>query len=179
MKKIIRLCVIACFMLTFAPAVFGAEYVVKSGDTLSKVAKLTRHKVTELVLMNSIRNCKVIHPGERITYISADDKLRAKVWVEKRRTEFTTSDPNYEFLSLTLEDLEKNRISYFTGDKPGTFYFSILYYSKEQGKICRVAWKSTHTPHAGYGEWMTKEAATAWVAEGNRRADAKHWLECR
>jgi hypothetical protein len=178
MKKIIVLCVV-CFLFAFAPAVFGAEYVVKSGDTLTKVAKLTGHKVSDLVLMNSIRNCKVIHLGEKITYVSADDKLRAKVWAEKRRAEFTPSDPNYEFLGLVLEDLEKNRISYLTGDKPGTFYFSILYYSKEQGKICRVAWKSFHTPCKGHGEWTTEKSATDWVAEGNRRADVKHWLECR
>jgi len=178
MKKITALCV-ACLLFVFAPAVFGAEYVVKKGDSLIKISEMTGHKMHDIILMNSIRNCNVIHSGEKITYVSADDKLRAKVWAEKRRAEFAPSDPNYEFLGLVLEDLEKNRISYFTGDKSGTFYFSILYYSKEQGKICRVSWKSTRTPQKGHGEWTTEELATAWVGEGNRGADVKHWLECR
>lgn len=49
------------------------EYVVKTGDTLSKIAIMYNTTVRELAILNNIENVNLIYPGEVLTILSNTD----------------------------------------------------------------------------------------------------------
>ena len=65
--KLVMLCVIICAM-TVTLALADYAYTVKSGDTLSKIAKNNGVTVTQLMAANpSIKNASLIYVGQKIT----------------------------------------------------------------------------------------------------------------
>lgn len=178
MKKIARLFIVSLVVMVLASASYGAEYVVKPGDTLAKVARVTNHKLLDLIQMNCINNRDIILAGQKLTYVSEDDKLRARVWAERRRSELNPSDGNYRYFGWVLEDLQTNRLRYSINEPSGTHYSLILDFAKAQGEICRIMWRSKETALEGHGEWMSKKFASEGM-NANTRPEISAWLECR
>jgi LysM repeat protein len=176
MKKI-GFFIILLAMVSFATESIGAIRIVRKGDTLTELSRLTGYKVSELALMSEIKNPGRIYVGQKITFVSADDRLRAKVWAEKRRLELSPSDKNYAHFGWVLDDLKKNHLRFSINEYSGTHFSSILCLAKAQGKICRVSWKSNITAFEGHGDWSDEKTANIWA---NRRSpDISNWVECR
>ena len=172
MKRIISLVVVSLVVVAFAAVSYAAEYVVKKGDNLTKVAKLTEHKIPDLIQMNLINHQDLIYAGQKLTYLSEYDKLRAKMWSERRRTELDPSDKNYEFFGWVLEDLKKNHLRYSINEPSGTHYSLILDFAKANGRVCRVS-RSLKSK----GEWVTEQAAFERL--DSWRTEAFTSIECR
>ena len=110
----------------------AAEYRVRKGDSLTKIARFTGHTVSELVAMNKIENPNLIMTGRRIVFLSKDDLLAAKQWSQKRMKELmkrirltVLDEGNYRFFESAVQDIDSVNTRY-SPDEPNGIHYSII-----------------------------------------------------
>lgn len=128
---------VAC--LAVAQPSEATEYRVRRGDTLTRLAELTGHTVSELASMNGINDPNRIEVGRVITFISREDLRRAILtsadlaiqWSRDRCVTPSCSaiepaNPEYsQKLELTNWMLRAGLFDY-TGDSGGVSFRDIL-----------------------------------------------------
>lgn len=136
----------------------AAIYVVKEGDTLSKIAKLTGHKVSELMVMNWITEADYIRIGERITYIAKKDAVLASrfcfyIYCRGEREELEILNvAKYSYLldwqgdywrfSNLHSEILSRKYQYYYGNNLGAHYEMILDFSRAWLKLSPRAKKT-------------------------------------
>ncbi len=136
MKKRIVI-VVFIVLLLFIFQAEGAEYVVKRGDTLTKIARTTKHSILELMIMNKINlgDIDSIKVGQKVIFISLQDEVRASCWcfLQIAFLEANLKKPdiseNYKYYKKACDDIEKRRFRYSDGES-GIDFNRALNYAK-------------------------------------------------
>ncbi len=133
MKKVLFITTAIIFLFSTLDAV-AAEYVAKRGECLGVIAENTRHTVTQLALMNYIANPDFIRTGQKIVFISNENKKKARAWAEKRLQELDPASSAYKCFFQTIENLDKNKIAY-VADESGAYYEEILIFAGDHKRL--------------------------------------------
>lgn len=125
MKRFLLIIVLLGIFGFIGANAFGAEYIVKGGDTIGIIAQKTGQSVENIALLNNIEAPKyVVRIGQRIEYISEEDRSLARTWIY----DYVMSRPHigedYFFFQKLLRDLENNQIQYDEFAKRQSIYAS-------------------------------------------------------
>jgi len=122
MKKSIIVLSVA-FLIFVANPVYPAEYIVKKGDTLTRVAEITGHTTEQLIAMNNLESDKPLVVGQRIIFVSKEDVANAMLWfyeeIEATRVKTGLILPSHEesqrikTLRKLLKDTGELNIRYY------------------------------------------------------------------
>ncbi|CAN5685493.1 hypothetical protein BH11PAT2_BH11PAT2_03970 [soil metagenome] len=130
MRKLIVAAIAASLTVGLASAASAAEYTVKPGDTLTRIAIRTSHTVRQLSLMSGIRQTDHIKVGQKITYFDENDIVDAIKWCERRIRELPADDQNAIFFAYTADDLMKGHVRYSIDEPNGTHFSNILVFAQ-------------------------------------------------
>ncbi len=133
--KNLLVALVAVFVMLIAFPAFSAVHVIQRGETLLGIARLTGHTVNQLMLMNNLKNPDFIMAGRKIVYISTADRLKAKLWCERRRRELPPTNRNFEFFGWVIEDLQTNHLRYSIDEPSGTYYGLVLDFAGAEERI--------------------------------------------
>jgi len=122
-------------------SVWTAEYEVRKGNTLTKIAELTNHTVSELIRMNKIKNPDLIMVEQKIIFIGKEDLDAAKLWCQRQVESqkllriklgelgsILTKQQmeNRKFFEGTIQDIDDLKIRHSLNESSGTHYSIIL-----------------------------------------------------
>lgn len=90
-----------------------AEYRVKGGDSLKSISKWSGHSVKQLARINYLDDWDLIQIGQIIRFISTEDVIMAKLWVQKQIIETNPYNFNrHSMLEYQLQALENKDFLY-------------------------------------------------------------------
>jgi LysM repeat protein len=173
--KIVQLLVA---LLLASTSALSAEYVVKTGDSLSEIRDhLGRvHSVRQLADLNGINDLDRIYPGQRIKYLTEFDIAKAGAWAFRRVLELPFSDVNFQHFLGVIGDIEHRHFRFSIDEPAGTHANSILAYAEAQGEVCRLVFEDGEI-----SPWRDRKDVD-WYLERTKGLEAsnnKSMVECK
>jgi len=123
MKVIKMLVVFLSFVLTNS-LTQAAEYIVQPGDTLTSIAEVTNHEVSDIITMNELSKNAKIFPGQKLTFVSTTDKDFAIAWLNYVSINDTADGELVYKCETKLQFLYKNNIQY--GSNPNGIHYTVI-----------------------------------------------------
>lgn len=105
MRKVSGAFFMAMVLIVSISFSWGAEYVVKKRDNLTKIEKVTGCSTKDLVAMNEIKNQNRIYVGQKIVYISKEERAyiaEAKKWLGYARESSDNNESNVRYCREAL-----------------------------------------------------------------------------
>lgn len=132
MKKIWIFVLFIFFVASIINPVYGAEYRVRKGDNLTKIAELTGHTVEELVAMNRVKNPDIILVGQKIKFLGEKDIASAVCYSFDKANDWPNWDNSkWERILKTIS----TRINYGPDKYDGCHFSDVLEYAKDYRSI--------------------------------------------
>lgn len=159
-KKLITIVTAVC-MLTFTAS--AAIYTVKSGDTLSKIAKANQSTVGAILKANpSIKNPASIYPGQKITIpatalTSSEDQVIALVNKQRASRGLMMLKKNATLAYVArLKSIDMATQNYFSHTSPtyGSPFTMMLHYGIQYSAAGENIAMGQPTPQSVMNAWM-------------------------
>ena len=107
-----KILISAIFVFFYINTAQSAEIISQEGDTLESLAEKTDTKAQDLAQMNKLKVDDALHSGQKLIYVSSDDKAKALKCCEEKLKGLNFGEAGYNKLKNSVVCLKENRLCY-------------------------------------------------------------------